>query len=166
MILFSKNKINFRFYAFLSLVGIGLFLSIFFIAEKKAFALSSNYSKSANDALPVAEWNELANDFLAKSGGIDGFMSGELDANNNSIAAVGVLTDSLGLTTKSYVDGVVSSFGGGAVFTNWGRSDCPVGAQELYNGFGFAGAYNHGDSGGSLCIQSAPSGPFFSSAAI
>jgi hypothetical protein len=48
--------------------------------EQLALALSSSYSKTSGDMLTAQEWNNLTNDFVAKSGDT---MSGDLTVNGN-----------------------------------------------------------------------------------
>lgn len=72
-------------------------------------------AKSLNDQLTVADWNGLADDFLAKSGGI---MSGDININNNKITNIPTPTsssDNKDVANKEYVD---TKFSAGSGITN------------------------------------------------
>lgn len=140
------------------------FISHVFISGEKVFALSANYSKIDGEALSVADWNELSNDFLANSGGTDGVMSGNLDMSGNRLTTVGNYVDFSDVVNRGYVNTITASAGGGTVFINWGRSDCPGGTEQLYNGFAFG--VSRRDGGGSsnnICLQSGTAGGAYSS---
>jgi len=69
----NLNKLNNRFWAGAFLVLI-LFISISLVAlniyyKKSAQALSANYGKNSGSTLTANEWNNLATDFVSKSGG-------------------------------------------------------------------------------------------------
>lgn len=158
-----KNKKNYQRYIFLSFfILLGVFATIFLIKGEGALALSANYSKGNNDTLRISDWNELANDFLAKSGGANGIMSGILNLSSNRIIEVDNPSEGTDAANKSYVNNSLSSLGGGSVFTNWGRSDCPAGADELYEGFGFGSEYDDvGGSNNNICLQAGGAGTSF-----
>jgi hypothetical protein len=100
-----------------------------------ARALSPNYSKVVGDNLDVGDWNNLPSDFVAKSGDT---MSGPL-----TLSADPVLP--MQAATKQYVD---NARGGGDIFINWGRRDCPAGVTAtLYTGYAFSSKSNQNGGG-------------------
>jgi hypothetical protein len=146
-------------YALISCFFSFVLIFLFIISSDYVFALSSNYNKGSNEDLSVAEWNELANDFLAKSGEPEGVMLGELDLNNNSLINVGNYSNFSDVVNKGYVNSISAAAGGGTTFVNWGREDCPSGTENLYNGFAFGVIKK--DAGGSsnnICIKMGTSG--------
>ena len=161
--IFFKDKIKYQYYFLSSIFSLMVIvLVIFLLNSEKVLALSSNYGKSATESLSTSEWNEIANDFLAKSGGVNGVMSGILDMGLSRISNVGNPTNNADIANKSYISSSLSSLGGGSVFTNWGRSDCPTGSEELYEGFAFGSGYD--DEGGGnnvLCLKSGGAGISF-----
>ena len=145
----------------LFVISISLLMYIFLISDERVQALSMNYNKFDNNSLLITDWNNLPNDFLAKSGGTNGVMSGSLDMNLNRISNLGSATNGTDAISKNYIDGIVASASGGSVFTNWGRSDCPGLSIMLYNGFAFGPAYSDGGSGSNIqCIQLGGSGSY------
>ena len=154
----KKNTLYFS----LFFIGIGIFFSSFLFFGDRVLALSANYGKMNNDSLSIANWNELAEDFLAKSGGADGQMSGVLNVSTRVLSGVGDSSDPGDAVSKGNIDGIVAASSGGSVFVNWGRNDCPAGTDELYEGFGFGSGYNdYGGGGKNICIESGPAGPSF-----
>lgn len=152
----KKNTLYFS----LFFIGIGIFFCSFLFFGDRVLALSANYDKKDNDSLSISDWNELANDFLAKSGGINGEMSGVLNVSSRVLSGVGNSSDPGDVVSKGVIDGIVAASSGGSVFVNWGRNDCPIGTDELYEGFGFGSGYNdYGGGGKNICIESGPSGP-------
>lgn len=165
---FLRNKKNYQRYIFLSLffLLLGIFATIFLIKGEGALALSANYSKGNNDTLRISDWNELASDFLAKSGGVNGIMSGILNVSLGRITVVENPSEGTDAANKGYVDNSLSSLGGGSVFTNWGRSDCPAGTDELYEGFSFGSEYtDRGGGNNNVCLQAGGAGTSFTSTA-
>jgi len=153
MLYFKKKKfLNGRiFLVILIISGLSIFLAI---NAQEVRALSSNYNKAANNPLSIANWNNLVADFLAKSGNAEGVMSGILNMGNNRIVNVGDPVEVNDLASSNYVNNTITSLSGGAVFVNWGRSDCPTGTNVLYNGFSFGSEY--ADEGGGnelICMQ-------------
>lgn len=159
--LINKKKYQKSFVAiFLLLV---ILVAIFWIKGERVSALSANYDKKEEEPLRISDWNELAEDFLAKSGGINGVMSGILDLGLSIITGVDNPSEDSDTANKSYVDSSLSSLGGGSVFTNWGRNDCPTGSEELYEGFAFGSEYNDRGGGNNIiCLQAGGAGLPFS----
>lgn len=150
-----------------------LFLTIFILSGLSAFvvikghdvwALSSNYNKVSGNPVTIANWNNLVQDFLAKSGNADGIMAGILNMSNNRIANVGTPAETNDLVNSNYVNNTITSLSGGDVFVNWGRSDCPSGTDVLYNGFAF-GSEGVDQGGGNelICMQAGGTGTTFTS---
>lgn len=154
------KQVILRLYFIIFLVVLVFLSSSFLLAGDTVLALSSNYSKISGASLSVSEWNNLKNDFLAKSGGTDGIMSGNLDASFQSVTGVGSAIDANDVVNKGDVDARMVSSAGGAVFTNWGRNDCPSGTQELYEGFGFGNSRRDGSGSSDIvCLAKATSSP-------
>lgn len=146
----KKNILKFYFF----IACLGLALGCFLLNNDNVFALSANYDKNNDSSLIIAEWNNLKNDFLAKTGGEDGVMGGNLNVATYNIAGVANSTDPSDVVNKSVMDNIVTSSTGGVTFVNWGRNDCPSGSQELYEGFAFGTSRRDGaGSSNSVCIQ-------------
>jgi len=124
-----------------------------------AMAISSNYSKITGSQLTVADWNNLPNDFVARTGGAASAMQGALDMANNRINNLASPTNNSDASTKQYVDTAVTGAGGGGVYVNWGQENCPSGTTELYSGFAFHQYYSHTGGGNPICIQSGDPSP-------
>lgn len=141
-----------------------LIIFIFFsvVKIKAVWALSANYGKSNGSSISIANWNNLVTDFLAKSGNSDGVMTGVLNMGNNRIANVGTPIDINDAASGDYVSGKIGSLAGGAIFTNWGRADCPTGTNMLYSGFTFGSEYEDQGGGNELvCLQSGGTSTLF-----
>ena len=134
----------------------GFFIFSSFSLRQVALALTGNYSKTSGNSLDYTDWNNLSNDFLDKSGDT---MTGQLNMNSNKIVNLADPTSNTEAANKQYVDSAASTAGGGgAIFVNWGNTDCP-GATKLYDGYGFSARYDN-TSGGSnpVCIQAGDAG--------
>ena len=82
--------------------AIGIIVAFLFFSDFKlvANALSPNYSKTTTppgNSLNATDWNNLPNDFVAKSGGTDAIMTGPL-------TLPGDPSSDLHAATKRYVD--------------------------------------------------------------
>lgn len=123
-----------------------------------ALAISGNYSKAAGQQLTSAEWNNLPNDFVARTGGALSAMQGVLDLGNNRVTNLAAPAANNDAATRQYVDtAVAGAAAGGDTFTRWGQTNCPVGTDKLYDGYGFSGIYNTvGGGSDPLCLQAPP----------
>lgn len=130
-------------------------------AVRFALALSSNYSKAVGQQLTVAEWNNLPNDFVARTGGAASAIQGALDMANNQINNLAAPTGNADAVNKQYVDTAVSGVGGGGdTFINWGQGACPSGTSILYSGYVFNNLYSQiGGGSEPVCVQSGDAGP-------
>ncbi len=150
-------------------IASGVFIFTPISWQQVAQALSGNYSKSSGEQLNNIDWNNLLVDFLSKDGGsqvdrgdgtmIDNFMHGDLDMGSHHITNLADPNNDNDAATKGYVDASITG-GGGTIFVNWGRGDCPAGTQELYNGFAFGSKWDE-EYGGTnvVCIQYGDAGP-------
>lgn len=139
--------------------------------QQVAQALSGSYNKNSSDQLNNTDWNNLLVDFLSKDGGsqvdrgdgimVDNYMHGDLDMGAHRIINLADPANNSDAATKQYVDTSLSGArGGGAIFVNWGRGDCPSGTQELYDGFAFGSKWNEEYGGtNAVCIQYGDAGP-------
>lgn len=91
---------------FILIIG---FLAVYDLGSKEALAISTNYNKASGGSLNVGEWNNLDDDFVAKSGDT---ISGNLMVNGK----IGVNTNS-----PSHELTIKDSTGGPAVYI-WGNS--------------------------------------------
>jgi len=125
----------------------GFFIFSSFSLRQVALALTGNYSKTSGNSLDYTDWNNLSNDFLDKSGDT---MTGQLNMNSNKIVNLADPTSNTEAANKQYVDSAASTAGGGgAIFVNWGNTDCP-GATKLYDGYGFSARYDNTSGVGSF----------------
>lgn len=105
--------------------------------RQTALALSGDYDRfsSGDNAIDQADWDLLDEDFVALDNGT---------ANNltvNDITLNGTCTG--------------TGCGGGDIFTNWGRGDCPGGTTLLYSGYAFGKKWDEPKGSGEiLCIAS------------
>ena len=88
-----------------------LFLSSFFVFfpfswQQIAMALTGNYNKNLGDSLDATDWNNLDNDFVAKSGDT---MQGNLNMGGGSITGLADPINDNDAARKIYVDEQVSS---------------------------------------------------------
>jgi hypothetical protein len=137
---------------FLSLIVFDLFFSSGL--NNFAKALTGDYSKSLPASLSLTDWNNLDDDFVAKSGDS---MTGVLDMGGNRITNLADPVNDSDAANKAYVDAQISAIAGsgaGGVFVNWGREDCPTDSDLLYSGIAFGA--DSDDTGGSdnpICID-------------
>lgn len=117
-----------------------LIISGFFVfspvsLEKVALALSSNYSKPSGGSLDHDEWNNLPNDFVAKSGGADAVMTGPLTLPADP-------AQPMQAATKQYVDNSGGG-GGGSDITDTSGTDfkmvCGVSSTGGWLNYGSGG---------------------------
>lgn len=143
---FFKLQLTTAIFLLITAIISGIFIFSPISLEQVALALNpSDYNKPIDGQLTANDWNQLDDDFVAKSGDT---MSGGLILSADP-------TDSMHAATKQYVDRR-----GGDIFTNWGRSDCPAGVNELYNGFVFGKRWDEPKGSGEiLCIESGMAGP-------
>jgi len=152
-------------------VSISLLFFVLFAAiaafsyDKFAWALSPNYSKTLPGAtLSLTEWNNLDDDFVAKSGDA---MTGILNMNGNRITNIASPAATTDAANKAYVDAQFAAMAGSsaaAVYVNWGRADCPSGSELLYSGVAFSAHYGSvGGSSNMVCLDdSGAAGDLFS----
>lgn len=157
----KKERFKNIFLAPLAIIFTSFFISLFVFApvsfKNLALALTGDYSKdgTTNNQLDYNDWNNLVDDFLDKESTAGDSMAGPL-------TLPGDPTSPNHAATKSYVDGLAS---GGDMFTNWGRSDCPAGTQEMYDGFAFGKRWSEPKGSGQiLCVAPGMAGPPNSSA--
>lgn len=119
-----------------------------------AQALTGDYAKTLPATLDLSEWNNLDDDFVAKSGDT---MTGILDMGGNRITNLAMPTLDDDAANKSYVDtqiAAITGSGAAGVFVNWGREDCPTGSDYLYSGIGFSASYESvGGSSNLVCLD-------------
>ncbi len=158
----EKAQLTAAIFLLLAIIISGFFIFSSFSLRQVALALTGNYSKSPSDSLDSTDWNNLPNDFLDKSGDT---MTGQLNMSSNKIVNLADPTSNTEAANKQYVDSVASTAGGaGAIFVNWGNTDCP-GAAKLYDGYGFGTRYNNISGGSnSICIQAGDAGSYFNTA--
>lgn len=151
------KKLKFKLF---TLLGLLFFLIVFNMLFSGGFsnfaqALSPNYSKTLPATLDLSEWNNLDDDFVAKSGDT---MTGILDMGGNRITNLSNPTLDTDAANKAYVDSqiiAIAGSGAGGTYINWGREDCPTGSDLLYNGVGFgADSDDIGGSDNPICINS------------
>lgn len=131
--------------------------SVFFSGGFSNFAqaLTGNYSKTLPATLDLSEWNNLDDDFVAKSGDT---MTGILDMGGNRITNLGAPLVDTDAASRAYVNAQIAAIAGsgaGGVYINWGREDCPSGSDLLYSGVGFgADSDDIGGSDNQICMDS------------
>lgn len=158
-----KNNRKFIIISLSVCLVLGISISLGF--DKFAWALSPNYSKTLPGAtLSVTEWNNLALDFVAKSGDS---MTGILNMNGSRITGLADPAATSDAANKAYVDAQFAAMAGisaAAIYTNWGRSDCPSGSELLYSGIAFSAHYGSvGGSSNIVCLDdSGVAGSIFS----
>ncbi len=76
---------------------------------------------------------------------------------DGTITSPGGLTVKGDLTVTGKVNGAVHS--SGAVYTHWGRRDCPAGQQKFYDGLGWNTHHSHGGAADPLCLFPGDPGP-------
>ncbi len=166
-------------------VGVSLFLTVALVVgwyflvfgmtfDNFAFALTGTYTKvdspgPGDFSLTSDDWNNLANDFLDKSGLAGDSMAGPLDMSFMPINRVQLPSLDDDAATKEYVDTMIAAIaggpaGGGSVYINWGRQDCadssgsvPVGVVPLYSGYTFSGMQGVGGGSDYKCMKDVPS---------
>jgi len=140
----------------------GLFILSGLTPGQIVLALTGNYAKGTGDQLSTTDWNMLDDDFVARSGGAASNMSGNLDMNNQLIVNLQTPTNPTDAVNRSYVDAQIAGVtGGGSVFTNWGRADCPSGSSVLYSGIAFGTKWDEpGGSGDVFCVDDNETGAF------
>lgn len=151
-----KIQLSAAIFVFFCMIIFGGFFSPDF--KNFALALSPNYSKTLPGAtLNLTEWNNLDDDFVAKSGSA---MTGILNMSGNKItnlATPTVASPASDAANKAYVDAQVAAASGsaaGGTFVNWGRGECPAGTDYLYSGVAFSANYNSiGGSSNVVCID-------------
>lgn len=124
-----------------------------------AQALTGTYNKITGDQLTIADWNNLDNDFVAKSGDT---MGGDLNMGGHTVTNLPNPVNNTDATSKNYVDSAIDSSGGGDTFVNWGRGDCPTGSDIIYTGFSYASRWSlRGGSTDPICLKTdyEPGGP-------
>ncbi|MCK5510993.1 hypothetical protein KAI65_05660 [Candidatus Parcubacteria bacterium] len=97
-----------------------LFVSSFFVFfpfswQQIAMALTGNYNKNLGDSLDATDWNNLDDDFVAKSGDT---MQGNLNMGGNNIINLADPINDSDVASKAYVDSQVNT--GSANITNTG----------------------------------------------
>lgn len=131
-------------------LAIGLIILAPVSLQKVAQAVTGNYNRAVSEnSLSRDDWNKLDDDFLLKDGGT---MAGDINMNNHKVTNLSTPTANTDAATKQYVD---SNSGSGAIFTNWGRGDCPSGTNLLYGGYTFSLNPEGYPGGGAnpLCIK-------------
>lgn len=76
--------------------------------KNAALALTGNYGKTTGDNLDISDWNNLDDDFLAKSGGT---MTGDLSMGNKKITNVATPTAGTDAANQAYVLNQISDAG-------------------------------------------------------
>ncbi len=147
-----KIKLLASIFFFVSLICFDLFFASGL--NNFAKALTGDYSKTLPASLTLTDWNNLDDDFVAKSGDS---MTGTLDMGGNRITNLNDPVNDSDAANKAYVDAQMASLGvsgAGAVYINWGKDSCPGSATLLYNGFAFnASSGNTGGSDNYLCLN-------------
>lgn len=149
-----KIQLSAAIFVFFCIIIFGGFFSPDF--KNFALALSPNYSKTLPGAtLNLTEWNNLDDDFVAKSGDA---MTGILNMSGNKIINLATPSAATDAANKSYVDAqiaLIGASGSGSTYTNWGVATCPSGSDLLYSGvaFGSNTAYAAGSSN-MVCMDS------------
>lgn len=133
-----------------------------------AFALQGNYDRvsPAGDQLNMTDWNYLDEDFVWREGDT---MTGSLNMGGNSITNLAhPPVGNNDASTKQYVDTEIANAiagmtgGGGDIFINWGRDDCPAAFTELYDGIGYSARYDSYAGGSNpICMRSGDAGAAF-----
>lgn len=104
------NKTNIKLTALFVLLS-GLLIVNFFVfsgwsIKRVALALTGNYGKASGQQLTVADWNNLDDDFVAKSGDT---MSGVLNMGNQRITGLANPTAGTDAVNRSAMDAAISS---------------------------------------------------------
>lgn len=162
---FKKKDKQLLFIALVILLFCGLlvFTPLSFENIAKAVTLG-NYNRGVGDEIiNLDDWNNLDNDFLLTDGGNS--MQGDLDMGGNRITNVSTTADPNDAANIGYVVDAIATAGtsgGGDVFVNWGRGDCPGGSDILYSGYAFSARYDSISGGNNpVCMQAGSPGEAF-----
>jgi hypothetical protein len=106
----KKLKLKLAASIFLLVLAIAaIFIFDAFSFRQAVLALTGNYSKITGDKLTLTDWNNLDDDFVAKSGST---MIGNLNMGNKSITSLAAPTNGTDAANKTYVDSKVVGGGG------------------------------------------------------
>jgi len=118
-----KKKLTVLLYSLFFLLICGWFLLSGLYLNQVVLALSSNYAKSSGQQLTTTEWNNLPNDFLAKSGDT---MSGDLNLGTHKITNLGnptTGTDAVNQTSMTNAITAALSAGSGSPIKDSGGAN-------------------------------------------
>ncbi|HBI97094.1 MAG: hypothetical protein US83_C0009G0007 [Candidatus Falkowbacteria bacterium GW2011_GWC2_38_22] len=132
-IIHKELKISLLF--FIIIIFFSFLITLFPVSLSQiANALTGNYSKNAGDTLGINDWNNLDNDFLAKSGDT---MQGDLSMGNRKISDLANPTNNGDAVNKGTLDTAIA----GVVSNSLGIRD-GVGDLKVFCGRTLPGATN------------------------